>query len=158
MYAATVSSGRTICPTRRPGAMTLLLFSGICSFAKARMFFDAASMAERNAGDRLSSAAFNSPGPTTTVFRSNLSNFFAYSSKALSPRLRTESRIGLTTASASANLAAFRASSFPTSVDSMIRIIGLHHNLVQRIFDDALCTGFLQPRNNVAHGSLVQDG
>ena len=32
-----------------------------------------------------------------------------------------------------------------------------HHDLVQRIFDDALCTRFLEARDDGAHGGLIEN-
>src|ERR1044071_6612264 len=69
MYAATVSSGRTIWPTFSPGAMTVLFGSGSCNFANALMFRDAVRTASKNIS---AFAKLQLPEPKSTVIAPGL--------------------------------------------------------------------------------------
>ena len=104
------------------------------------MFAAAVETAEQKSGLRLLSAASSSTPGTTNESRWKLSKRLAIREQLCRHRSRMLLRIGRTTSSASSNLAALRASSAPTSLDGSIRIksCASHHNLVQRVLDDAL--------------------
>ena len=174
-----VSSGRTICPSLRPGPIVLVNGRGSWSFANFLILFAATRIAERSSRFNPDAAAVNSACGTATVFRVRPSNLRAYSISAASPCVRTASRMGRTTASASAHRAARRFRMRSTWRLSTIRIIFRlirvhsrlfaakshsrpdpvfsHHDLVQRILHDPLRAGFLQPRDDGAHRRFIQD-
>src|SRR5580693_1868381 len=116
----------------------------------------ATSMAEMNCRVRRSAAAHSSAAGTRTVLRVSPSNLRAYSRRPLSPRLRTASRIGRTTASASAMRAERRARSLPVSEDLRIRIMS-HHYLVERVLNNSFGAGLLQARDDRSDGRFVEN-
>src|SRR5688500_11840188 len=123
------------------------------------MFALAAETARTNPGLNCDAAAFNSAAGTRGVLRSKPSNLRAYSIRALSPRLRTFSRMGRTTSSASVKRAALRASSLPICDDSITRIMNQvsHHDLIERILHDSLSTGLFQAGNDDSYRRLVEN-
>ena len=84
------------------------------------------------------------------------SNLRAYSSSARSPRLRTASRIGRTTASASANRAA-RARQ--QAADVFAFEDPDHRTILFSGYSTIPCAArLLQPRNDVAHRGFIENG
>ena len=110
------------------------------------MFAAAVSTAARNCGRRAPRGQrCSSPGGHAYALAFEAVELARVFQSARSPRLRTASRIGRTTASASVNRAALRASRRP-DLFAIFEYADHSHDLVQRIFDDALAARLLQPR------------
>ncbi len=151
MYAATVSSGRTICPSRSPGCISAIHSARHLQSRRTRGCWPPPSPPRaRNSGASLPQAARSSASGTRTLLRSSPSNLRAYSSSALSPRLRTASRIGRTTASASVKprrLARQQAADL-----FAVGRIRHHITILFSGYSTIPCAArLLQPRNDVAH-------
>ncbi len=94
-------------------------------------------------------------GVMRTDAPSKPSNLRAYSSRAASPRRRTSSRIGRDDALGFVEALRLAGEQRARRLCSP-GFESLHYDLVQRIFDDALRSGFLQARNDGAHGGFRQ--
>jgi hypothetical protein len=101
MYAPTESSGRTSWPSSMPLPAGSNHSDGICRSAYARIRAEATLTASTNPSESCPRASSNSEAGTRTVPPVRQSSARACSSRAASPRSRTDSRMGATTLSAS---------------------------------------------------------
>src|SRR3954468_16553592 len=139
------------------------------------MFFAAAAIADLTAGDNPAAASSISSRVTSTGI-TKWSNCLAYDSSARSPSFRTAATIRATRRVSYASCVGERSSSAATAAVSLllkIRIVfsiprfpdspisrfpDSHHNLVQRVLNDALRAGRLQARHQVTDRALFDDG